>query len=574
MLSRAGLRGRVPSPLRRLARLLLEDLPERLGAPSVLEPGLVRHWERVLGRSGALLERWRPGGPRVVIFTTLGRKRTWPGRAVVLAHALRLRGADPILIACDRWLDACEEGSLMDHSIEAFAERGPRMKCDLCFGAVDPLYRATGLPYRRLSEFEDAEMRERAELVVRNTPRDDWYRLRFHGYDLGHPLESSVFRFFLCSTHPAWGSHRLVEPVVRRYALAAVMLAQAVERIVDEIRPAAFLGHYGAHISRGIPPRVAAAKGVRVATFYYPYHVAGKHVVGLGTHFFGELADRASGPWDHLVLDERRTERLDRYLRERELGRSADLVAWITPRVEPESDALAKTLGLDRARPLVTLFTSVGWDSREIYDQESYHFDEVVMDAVRAAAERPWLQLAIRVHPGELSQRAGQDWRSAIAERYPTLPENVRVLGPEDPTSSYVLGRMSQAVIVYGSTLGLEMACHGKTVICVGRAPYRGKSFTVDAPERAAFLAALDALRDAADDPARAERARRFAYYYWFMRGLSFPYWYRHEDAWPGARPWWRAFRSLADLLPGRDPALDAICDAVLEGREPYLASA
>lgn len=68
----------------------------------------------------------------------------------------------------------------------------------------------------------------------------------------------------------------------------------------------------------------------------------------------------------------------------------------------------------------------------------------------------------------------------------------------------------------------------------------------------------------------RQELAERFAYYLIFAREIPFEYWPLVGKATP--KPWWHAFRSLEDLLPGRDKNLDVICDHILYGREAIAA--
>ncbi len=560
--------------MRRTLRHALEGVPELLGIPSPVEPDLLAHWGRVLARSRDLLHSLpSPSGPRVAVFHSLSRKRTWPGRSVILAYALRLRGAKPVLVACDQWLPACEEGSGEAFTAEEWISQGPRRLCGVCFGAARTLFDAVGLPARRLSEFEKPDSRETAAAVVQRTTYEDLFSLRHRGVSIGPALESSLFRFLLCSTRPK--PTQEVEAIFRRYALAGVLLVDAVDSMLEEIVPDVVVSHYGVYLSRGIPPRVATARGKRAVTVFHFGYRPGVALIGMGTHFAGELASRSTGPWIRLEMTPARRERLRDWFERRETGTTWDIGRW-SPRQPVRDDELAKKLGLDRRHPIVALFTGVGWDSREMTLDPEYLPEEMVFDAIRYAAANPMVQLAVRAHPGEVEQRAVEGWTDAILQRFPSLPPNVRLIPAGDPVRSYDLARLANAVLTYASTLGLEIACRGHPVICVGRPPYRGKGFTFDVQGRDEMVQCMDRAQRLASSvgPDWAEAAQRFAYYMWFMRGLPFPFWYRREERWPGARRWWHEFRSLSDLLPGRHAGLDAICDAILLGREPYLADA
>lgn len=502
----------------------------------------------------------------------MGRKPTWTGRAAVLAHALRLRGARPVLIACDRWLEACEEGSLMDTTPAQFAADGPRSTaCGNCFGSVDPLFKATGLPYRRLSEFESAESRERASRLLAETSSDELYELSYRGLDLGRLIESAVFRYFMRTTRPS-ADDPLVAGVLRRYALASILFVDAFHDALTEISPAAVVTQHGGYISRGVPTLVGESLGIAVYPFYGGQHL-GSVTLGVGGPMLREISERTKGPWADLELTPERSARLDEWLRGRQRA-STDDMFWRRQR-ESTPEALARELELDLGRPIVTAYPGVGWDSRDMVMNPRYRMEDAVFDLIELAADRPELQLVVRIHPGEVLQPASEPWLTALGARFPELPRNVRVIPPDSPVSSYELGKLSRAVFVYASTIGLELACIGRRVICAGFAPYRGKGISADVSTRAELGAQLDALdRPMINESARIAAARRFAYYFWFMRCLPFEFWYKQVERWTGARPWWHEFRSLADLTPGRHAGLDILCDAVLSGKEPYLASA
>ena len=56
--------------------------------------------------------------------------------------------------------------------------------------------------------------------------------------------------------------------------------------------------------------------------------------------------------------------------------------------------------------------------------------------------------------------------------------------------------------------------------------------------------------------------------YFFIRRQIPFRYWIRDYRPGKGLPPWWHTFRSLEDLMPGRDLDLDAICDGIMYGKE------
>ncbi len=66
--------------------------------------------------------------------------------------------------------------------------------------------------------------------------------------------------------------------------------------------------------------------------------------------------------------------------------------------------------------------------------------------------------------------------------------------------------------------------------------------------------------------PEQVTRAREYAYHFFFRRMIPLSF-MQPTGAWP---PYEVAIESLDDLLPGRYPGLDVICEGILDGR-PFI---
>ncbi len=165
----------------------------------------------------------------------------------------------------------------------------------------------------------------------------------------------------------------------------------------------------------------------------------------------------------------------------------------------------------------VTLFTNLTWDSAVINKEIAFPtIQEWIADTIRFFACRPEHELVIRIHPAEVTL-AGKPTREPLSpfihETFPTLPENVIVVEPEDITSSYPLMAESDAVTVFTSTTGLEAAARGQVrVIVAGETHYRDKGFTLDVDDPARYHASLESvLDDTSDVRPDIELVRRYA---------------------------------------------------------------
>ena len=123
------------------------------------------------------------------------------------------------------------------------------------------------------------------------------------------------------------------------------------------------------------------------------------------------------------------------------------------------------------------------------------------------------------------------------------------------------------AVVIYGTKMGVELVSTGVPVIVAGEAWIRGKGMTHDATSEADYFRLLDSL-PAEDrlDGATRERALRYAYHFFFRRMIPFEC-IKERKGWP---PFAVSIRGLSDLMPGSTKGLDVVCEGILTGK-PFI---
>jgi hypothetical protein len=99
-------------------------------------------------------------------------------------------------------------------------------------------------------------------------------------------------------------------------------------------------------------------------------------------------------------------------------------------------------------------------------------------------------------------------------------------------------------------------------VIVAGEAWIRNKGLTLDASSMQEYFEILGRLPlGYRMDEASTQRARKYAYHFFFRRMIPFPFLQPAPEAWP---PYLIAIKKLDELLPGNCRGLDVICDGVL----------
>jgi hypothetical protein len=490
---------------------------------------------QALGKATAQRAAERTGGPRVLVVSL----RAWvvhSGYEAVFAHALRLRGATTALLTCGGGLPICEVG---------WGRRVAPRACDRCAYFTDHFAGAAQIEHYRLAdELSWAPDPARAPA---SAPAQD---LSLEALGL---VDHSV-AWIARSADPA------ADPdgaeIAGDFRVTETAVADAAERILDRFAPDVVLAVNGLFAEERIIGDVARRRGIRVCS--YEIGVRG------GTLLYNQNGPAALFDTDELwtqtrdrALVPKQDAMLERLLDDRAAGVGAHETYFDS--IE-RSDDLRARLGVERGQRVISLFTNVTWDSACLRRHVSYPSMLAWLEsAVRIARELPDVALVIRVHPADAKWGSRDDPHEALTRSLGALPPNVRIVGSTEALDSYAIVAISDTVLSYSTTVGLEAAARGRPVVVAGAVHYRGRGFTWD-------IESDDELRAAMADPRLAMTdeqvalARRYAFGFFFRWMVPF----RPMEVAVGKIG--SVTTDAADLEPGRDPYLDFACDRILDG--------
>jgi hypothetical protein len=535
--------------LQRLGDPLRSDvtLPDRLAAP--LRRPLDRAWYARRGRlddleslSQSVIAAAPPvTGPKVLLSSL----RMWTQHnaiELVLAHALRLRGADVELVTCGGGQPVCEVG---------WGRRASPRPCDRCGHYTDRLAGASGYRHHRLGDHfawgkrpgraparSDAPSNEAVASAARVSAA--WLTKS------SEPLETE--------TGPA---------AVRDFEVAGAGVERAAAAILEHSRPDVLVLTNGLFASERILAETARAMGIEVVT----YEVAPRH----GTLVFGRRAPAPDMDTDALwetarddALDDAEERALATMMSGRQEGSAAHERYFAAP--TEDERAIRDLLGIGAGVPIIAAFTNLAWDTAVL--GKDIGFDSMVdwiAQAVTAMPARPDAVLVIRVHPAEVRWGTAQPIEPELLRRVGSLPANVHVVGPEQAISSYALMAMAERVLTYTSTVGLEAAVRGRRVAVAGETHYRGRGFTDDVRDAEHLRRLIASSGDGPLTDDEVALARRYAFAFFFRLMIPFaPVENRGDEI-------VKLATSAAELAPGADPHLDFVCDRILGGGELLL---
>jgi len=507
---------------------------------------LDRAWYRRAGRLGELGRLGESvaqvstdsDGTRVLVLAL----RMWTHHVAyeaVIAEALRLRGAEVAVLICGGGQPICEVG---------WGRRVAPRPCDRCAYFTERAVRSGRLPLLRLAD----------EFPWGPSPAQAPTRVGVPDGRAATTLASVAW--FTKSAAPE--RTRDGAAVADDFAVSTAAVETAFTRVLDRYEPDVVFMLNGLFAAERTARDVATKRGVRVVT----YEIAPRK----DALVFGETAPAPLMLMDSLAEDQlsrplsnRESEALEVLLRARVTG-STSHETYFATRQDHDPGAARLALGIPEGKRVVSAFTNLAWDTALFGTEIGYESQfEWLARTCETISSNKHVVLVIRTHPAESRWGTAQPVEQELRRLGGDLPGNVRLVGSADPLSSYALIGISDLVLGYTTTVGLEAAVRGIPVAVAAQTHYRGRGFTIDVESHADLERAIAELPPMTAE--QIELARRYAFAFFFRRMIPF----RHVRNVDGRLA--RVPEAAVELSAGQDPYLDFICERIIHGGEFHL---
>ncbi len=513
-------------------------------------------WENTLNQS--------KNGPKVLIATSVGSFLPGTTLESLLSVALTLRGADVHVLLCDSFLPACLESLVTWYPDQSrFLRYGPKKDlCKDCFWPADRMYRSLGFVIHKYSEFVTAEEIEMADRLSSEILYADIGQYKLESLAVGEHALAGALRFYARGT---LDGEPQGEAILRQYLKASLLTTYAMRRLLGKMSYTCSTFHHGIYIPQGLIGEVARQEKVRVVN-WNPAYRKKCFIFSHGETYHHTLMSEPVSKWENIQWTPEMEKEVMDYLKSRWYGTN-DWI-WFHEKPQENLQIIAREIGVDFSRPCIGMLTNVIWDAQLHYPANAFpSMLEWITQTMRYFSKRPELQLLIRVHPAEIRGTipSRQPVVDEIKKVFPVLPDNIYIIPPESPVSTYAAMSQCNAAIIYGTKTGVELSSMGIPVIVAGEAWVRNKGITMDAISVEDYFKLLDKLplKQGLDKEA-IQRARKYAYHFFFRRMIPL------EFMEPTGRnpPYSLKVTRLEELLPGHSPGLDVICDGILKGTD------
>ncbi|MDC0309177.1 hypothetical protein OAL72_00330 [bacterium] len=462
-----------------------------------------------------------------------------------LAKALQLRGADIKVLICGEVLDGCE--------IKSVRKVGDPDPCWSC-----RFHAQKTLPHYGLDTCSLADLVPPAELIrIRNMASEKVKKgesISHYGIELDQAIRDSIIRYYYGSV-PAEQNQQ--EHVRTAYTASALISSEAANKIKETWNPDIILSNQWVYSYQWPFYKMFNYRLVNSSSFdFTKIHFNLPDLFGKKDRFRSYMASRTDKKLNKKELDH-----LRKYIFNRMTGSTpkSELYGYFS---DFKNDYTEKIIDIDKNKRNIFLFTNIYWDAGL---SENADFYNGVVDWTFRTIEllngRDDVCLYIKPHPGELfdSVSSLKGVGQMVNEKYPVLPSNIKLIRPEWKVNTYSLFKYIDLGVIYTGTLGLEMLLSGIPVVSTGLTSHYNLGFAAEPKTEEEYLKLLIGQKDTPKYD--LDELESFAYFYFIRCGMP---WTLTKESYGDDFDGF-LIKSLDDLLPGKNPQLDHLCNCIMD---------
>jgi hypothetical protein len=211
--------------------------------------------------------------------------------------------------------------------------------------------------------------------------------------------------------------------------------------------------------------------------------------------------------------------------------RHASTVHWGLALQKSPDQSLTDTLrvaGVDDGRRYVLVCTNVPYDAG--YGGLLGLFPSMrawLLATVKSLLDDSQIHVVVRAHPGEAAHYGGRERSEDVLADF-IGHERLTMITGEQTANTYNLIENCHFSVVFSSTIGIETAMLGKTVMVGATVYYGRRGFTVDSADQAEYFKQLGAFAAMESAPALAQEPSRqaalFHFIFHFVMLWPYPY--------------------------------------------------
>jgi hypothetical protein len=429
-----------------------------------------------------------------------------------LAAALEYRGYKVKMLLCDG-MPYCEQETLTV----------ARPACSSCYKNTKSKAQLFGLDTIKLSQLISESEKDKYSNLSTKLSVETLMRYQYLKVNIG----IIAFRNFTHYYKGFFKIERDKDLIFRKCIESALLLCKATNNYLSKNKVDKIITPNGKFIQSGIAVELAKLNHIN----FYSWDVFAQNGAAIFSKNNVSHDQKIDDIWDdikHTPLNDKQSNEVDIFYDLQSKSLSTPY-RYYDDKVIEDTEEIKSKLFLRKRSKVITLFTNVEWDStamgQDLAYTDMFHW---VKSMIELTIQNQDIDLIIRAHPGEMKVPKDLQTRSCVCDRvlneFHTLPTNVKLIQPENNVSSYALSSISNIVMVYTSTLGLEFALMGIKPWLAATPYYSGKGFTIDITSHEQLVKMVEDLKmhDKLNEK-EVEFAKRLAYVIKFRRLFHYP---------------------------------------------------
>ncbi|HMS63841.1 MAG TPA: hypothetical protein PKD83_01155 [Ignavibacteria bacterium] len=496
--------------------------------------------------------------PERILFWSTGGMLIQTNLEAVIGASLKLRGHKVNFVLCDGVYKACAKR--VDHPEVGIKDWGKY--CKSCIRQNSELLDKLGLDHSFISEhISDEKIKELRELADKIT-FENYKELSHKKINHSNHLESAMMR------HTKGGSFEGHEEILKEYAFAILVVAEAAENSIKKYKPAKAYMSHGIYADWGPALSVILKKNIPT-TSYVCCYLNAHFYFGTITSFKKTFLNIDDSSWEHYKIKELKEKQINRLMNftdRRYLNNVSQDMKGLLKEYTGDKEFFCRKYDIDPKKPVWGVMTHINWDAvSDYFPMLHKNFDEWLYETIKVIRDTDEVQWLIKIHPSEINDNPLTGCQKFIEKNFPDLPSHIKVVKMDDDISPRdFYGLLDGAVTVMG-TGGLELSMLGKPVILAGEAHYSGKGFTYDAKSREHYD---QLLRDVKNIKRNSEEmlklSLKYGYIYFILKQIPLLPTIKDDL--------YIDFEKLNFLFPGKNKFMDFICDRIIDGGDFILS--
>ncbi len=473
----------------------------------------------------------------------------------IFGHAFKKLGCSLKMLYCDGVLDSCDADT---------AYRNQKAHCFACqkFGTL--IKDSLGLDCLSFKQYITEEDIKKIEEKASKLNPEELLDYQYLGVNVGDYARASTNRFYL-SGQPLNLEDSKQVAVLRKKLVNSMFTTKVAHGVYLKEKPTCVFSLHGVYSTWG--PFFDYFRNQNIDVFVYNSTATplslGRFVFTHNGRGFDIVGRDTWNDFKTTPLSQEEESKVDAYFSARLRGEAIELKMFEKNFDNTPKETLIQSLNNKKYLRRYVLFSNLTWDSViDISDKGAFENIFAWIDqTIDYFKKHPNYQLIIKPHPSELIwERKNKRVRDYILEHHPNLPENIKVLKADTPLLAYDLVNQETISLVFGGTLGLELAAQGLPLLNTARSHYSDAGVSYHVKTLEDYLSSLDnSDKIISFTKTNQKLAKKYAYFYLFRTMVRIPF-YR-DDKWSVID--WNAMGDVEKLL-GENSNIIKICKKII----------